>query len=106
MISLIVMVVATFVVPIGLAISIPFLAIGAWFMILGFTTREAKKAAVASSSGMYIFWGGIVVSLSLTYLLHASGFDARVSLIALITGVLLSVVITNLLEHRTNRASI
>ncbi|MBO3803678.1 MAG: hypothetical protein JTT11_07420 [Candidatus Brockarchaeota archaeon] len=99
MASLLVAIAASFVLPAILAVSIPFLAAGAWLMALGFASREAEKGAVASARGIRVFWGGTIVTLSIAYLLHALGFEIRFLLMAFVSGILLAVVLTYFSER-------
>jgi len=97
-VAIIAVVIGTFIAPVTQVIAIAPLIVGVWLIILGWTTSQPNVAGLFSTPAVSTFWGGIMTSSALTYLVVTASSDVRITLLVLIIGITLTVSLARYVE--------
>jgi hypothetical protein len=103
MVALIITIVLSFMLPLNQILAIPFFMIGIWLILLG-VMQEAKPHELITTASIYVIYGGLMLTVSITYLTYINIPDVRFSLLILIFGVTLTVILSYFIEKRKRQA--
>lgn len=105
MVALIMTLVLSFVLPLGQIIAIPLFIIGSWFIVLGITQEAKPHELMITTPATYTIYGGVMLTISATYLAYINIPDFRVFLLVFILGITLTVILSHFVENRKKRLS-
>lgn len=100
MISLVIMILISYVIPMALAISLVPLILGSWLVMLGIRERPEPESMTLTSSAVYAIWGGLLLSATTSYLTFIfSNGDLRLTISIFLIGIILAVIGSYRLER-------
>lgn len=95
MTGVIIAILLSFALPVWQVIAAPLILIGSWLMLLGLTQRAKAHEFLATTPMAYVVYGGLMITISATYLIHTSIQEVRFTLLVFIVGIM----VTFLLSH-------
>lgn len=100
MISLVIVVLISYVIPMALAISLVPLILGSWLVMLGIRERPEPERMTLTSSAFYTVWGGLLVTVTASYLAFVFSYgDLRLAISVFLIGIILTVIGSYRLER-------
>lgn len=100
MLALIITIILSFMLPLNQIFTIPLFLIGIWFILLGVTQEAKPHELMTTTPSAYIIYGGLMLTVSVTYLTYINIPDIRPPLLVLILGVTLTVILSYLIGRR------
>jgi len=100
MAGLIIALALSFVLPLSQTIAIPLLAAGSWLILLGIKQEAKPHELLVTTPSLYVIYGGLMLTISATYLAYINVTDVRVPLILFILGITLTVVLSHEIGKR------
>jgi len=100
MIALIITLVLSFALPLSQIIMTPLLIVGFWFILLGITQKAKPHELMTTTPSVYIIYGGLMLTISVTYLTIINVPDVRFSLIIFILGTTLTIALSRFVGTR------
>lgn len=98
MIALIITILTSFILPINQTIAIPLLIIGSWFVVLGITQETKPHELTTTTPTTYTIYGGLMLTISLTYLAYINIADIRIPILIFISGITLTIILSHIIE--------